>query len=443
MQRSTVYRRAVPIILANASVPLLGLVDTAVLGFHAGKSDLAALAIGTTLFNLLFWNFGFLRMSTTGFIAQAADQPQKQTLILLRALSLATLLGVILILLHYPIGGIAFLLFQAPAEIESIAADYFAIRVFAAPATLTLYCVTGTLIGLGHSKSLLALQLTLNTLNALLNCAFVIALSYGMNGLAWGTVISEYIIAIGSLFLIHRYLFALKLPATAAALYEFLSAAAFRRLFAVNRDIFIRTLFLLLSFFWFTNQSAQQGDTVLAANQVLLALISFSAFFLDGFAFVAEAEVGRHYSQGSIAQFRRAVRLTTEAAAIIAAALAGILWLGGDMIVGALTNLSDVQQQALAYIPYAAIYILCSFAAFQLDGIFIGTIRAKAMRNASVLSFFGFIVAYYLLTYIYPADGLWLSFVFYVVLRAVSLGWYYPGLLRVHSGPMTGSRPRD
>lgn len=442
MQRLTIYQRAVPIILANASVPLLGLVDTAILGLHAGKGDLAALAIGTTLFNLLFWNFGFLRMSTTGFIAQATNRQQEQTLIFFRAGGLALVIGTILVLLQYPIQYLAFLLFRAPAEVESIAASYFAVRVFAAPATLILYCVTGALIGLGKAKSLLVFQLALNGLNALLNCAFVIALDYGMTGIAWGTVISEYTVAACSLLLIHRHLFSLRLP-DKARLSKLLSTTTLSQFASVNRDIFFRTLFLLLSFFWFINQSAQQSETVLAANQVLLALISFSAFFLDGFAFVAEAEVGRHYSQRNITKFRRAVRLTTEAAATIAAVLAAILWLADDVIISALTNIPEVQRQASAFSPFAAVYVLCSFAAFQLDGIFIGTTRAREMRNASILSFLGFIAAFYLLTYIHPTNGLWLSFIFYVVLRALSLGRYYPGLLRMHSAPANQNQLQD
>lgn len=431
LTRASVYRRALPIILANASVPLLGLIDTAILGFFGQTQDLAALAIATVLFNMLFWAFGFLRMSTTGFIAQtlANDDEGRQTLFI-RAVIVALVFSFLLLLFQIPIQIIAFKLLNASQLIESIASEYFYIRIWGAPATLTFYCVCGTLIAMGKSKWLLFFQVFLNLSNACLNYIMVVFWDMGLSGLAWGTIISEFAVVCLSLIIIHFKFISFSVKGSFfIKAKQILEYREMRRFIDTNRDIFIRTFFLLCGFFWFTNHSAKLGEVVLAANQILLILISFSAFFLDGFAFVAEAEVGKQYGAGNGQQFKRAVQLTTEAAGVTAVLMASTLWLFDHQIVAMLTNIAPVAEQVFELSHFAAIYILFSFAAFQLDGIFIAATAAREMRNASIVSFSSFIASYHLLTYIDPLKGLWLSFIAYVVFRSIALGWYYPRLL--------------
>lgn len=436
LTRTDIYSRALPIVLANASVPLLGLADTTMLGRFGSIQDLAALAICSVLFNIIFWSLGFLRMSTTGLIAQSSDpdQSNKRQLIVFRSILLALLLSLLLLLLRTPIKSLSFFVFQADLHVESIAQEYFDIRIWGAPATLIFYCICGICIGLGKSTWLMLFQLLLNLLNIALNFLFVYHYDLGIKGLAWGTLISEYLSVFLALLLTHHFLTPLSLVSLARKnLARVFDTAQIYDMVVINRDIFIRTLFILLSFFWFTNQSAQLGDVILAANQILLTLISFSAFFLDGFAFVAEAEVGRHYSRRDRLRFTRAVRLTTEAAAITALALSVCVFHLGAYLISAITNLQDVRNEAINLAPFAAAYILLSFPAFQLDGIFIGTTSARQLRNASIFSFILFIASYYLLTYIDPLQGLWLSFIFYVIFRAGFLGYYYKLLLNTIS----------
>lgn len=427
--------RAWPIILANASVPLLGLADTAIMGHSGNTSGVAALAVATLLFNFLFWAFGFLRMSTTGFIAQASTTSDLSSvkLVLLRSLILALLIGVILILSQTLLARLSFLLFNATASVESQAQEYFLIRIFGAPATLGLYCLFGVLIGLGKSKWLLFFQLFLNLNNVLLDLLFAVVFNFGLKGIAVGTLVAEWFTFIVAIFFIFRLI----LPSCLQELFYALKMILknfylFLPLLNTNTNIFIRTLFLLAGFFWFTNESAKLGDHVLAANHILLGIISFSAFFLDAFAFVTEAEVGRLASSSGSRRFRTVIIKTTELAGVAALFLAFLFYLWGSHIITAMTSIEQVQTQAIRFLPFAATYILCSFLAFQLDGIFIGLTLSRAMRNTSVFSFLLFIACNYLLTFVLPIYALWLSFIFYVITRALSLGYYY---IKVIDGP--------
>lgn len=429
----TVFQRALPIILANASVPLLSLADTAMLGYFGTTTDLAALAVVSVLFNLIFWSFGFLRMSTTGLIAQSQGQDgsDQRTHIVWRALVLAQICSISLLIFSWPLREISFGFFSLAETTETPAREYFNIRIWCAPATLCYYCLCGILIGLGKSRWLLFFQVALNFLNIFLNFIFVYIFGLGVDGLALGTVISETLLVLISAVLINKYILPLWFGRDNSPSWQTVfKASKIKLLLSLNRDIFLRTLFLLLSFLWFTRQAAEMGNTVIAANQLLLAIISFTAFFLDGFAFVAEAEVGKQFGKGDVAGFRRAVNITSQAAAFTAIVFSIILFFYGSGVISLLTNIEPVKEVAISFMPYTAVYIAISFAAFQLDGIFIGTTQGPALRNASLFSFAGFIASYHLLTYIEAYNGLWLSFISYIFLRAVSLACYYPSLLK-------------
>ncbi len=419
-----------PVIIANAATPLLGLADTAVIGHSASPKGLGALALSVLCFNFLFWACGFLRMSTTGFVAQAAGASLWRTVLqtTFSGLFIAAVLSLALVALQAPLQFAAFSLLQAHADVEQLAQTYFSIRIWGAPATLCLYVYSGLLIGLGKTRHLLVMQVALNTLNIVLDIGLGYGLQMGVRGVALGTVIAEWCIFLtttGILFLTtQKHFTPLDLTTT---LRNSLQWLALKPLLSHNRDMFIRTLFLLLSFAWFTNASATFGTTVLAANHILLQCISFSAFFLDGFAFIAESLVGNSIGAKNRGRLQQSIRLTTHLAAGIALTLAlGFGLLGGD-IVSALTVDVATQMQAQQLLPWMALYIALSFAAFQLDGIFIGATQAAAMRNASVLSFLGFMLCYWLFKP-FGVNGLWWSFIGYVVLRAVCL-WLQRGVI--------------
>ncbi|MEE3327974.1 MAG: MATE family efflux transporter [Myxococcota bacterium] len=424
---------AVPFILANAAVPTLGLVDTAVIGQTGTTADLGAIALGALIFNFIFWSFGFLRMGTTGFVAQADGQGDEAEVRAAtgRALLMAVAISGLLWLLTGPIEGVAFSLFGASEEVERIAAEYFRIRMWGAPASLSLFALLGVLIGLGQARTVLVVQLFLNGLNIGLDLLFAVHFEMGVQGIALGTVIAEWItLALGSVLVIAllRSRYQDDEPGFPWARIKKMSSmwSSLRS----NLNIMIRTLFLVFGFAWFTNHGAHYGDTVLAANHVLLQFIALAAFFLDGFANVVESLSGKAFGAGRADTFDVAVRRTTLLAGCTALALAALALVVGERGISILTALGDVQEQAIHALPLASAYMFLSFAAFQLDGIFIGTSRTRAMRNASVLSTTVFVLTALPLSGRFGNDGLWWAFVLYVVLRAVALGVQYPSLRR-------------
>lgn len=441
--RLYILRKAWPIILANAAVPLLGLTDTAVIGRTGTVSELGAIALGALILSFVYWGFGFLRMGTSGFVAQAVggNDESEVRAVLVRSLLLAIGFGMLLILVKWPLRVAALQLLDGSTEVEAITAAYIDIRLWGAPAALGMFALTGTLIGLGQSRTLLLVQLFMNGSNIILDIWFAGVLGWGAEGIALGTALAEWSSFVLTLWLMLRVLKqrqrAVRVASNLKAVEEkfFLWQRIFesqklRQMMSANTDIMIRTLLLVFGFAWFTNRGAQFGDSILAANHVLLQLVSFSAFFLDGYAFVVEAMVGSALGARQLARFDLAVRLSSQLAAVTALMLAAIILFAGPQFIRALTDLESVRTAALHALPLAALYVLCAFPAFQLDGIFIGTTRTRAMRNASALSLLIFLLLCVPMTYWWGNTGLWWSFVLYALARALSLGLYYPGLRR-------------
>ena len=423
--------KAWPIILANAAVPLLGLVDTAVIGNIGSVEDLGAIAFGALIFSFVYWSFGFLRMGTTGFTAQAAgagDEIEVRA-VLGRALLMAVGLGTLLILLQWPIRLIAFLLLDGTDAVEILASDYFRIRIWGAPATLTNFALMGLLIGLGLGKSVLLVQLFLNGLNILLDVWFAAVLKLGVAGIALGTVVAEWLTVALAGYLIFRKLQQNKIPNESFwPKARVLDKPMLMKTLSANADIMIRTLLLVFSFAFFVNQSARFGDVLLAANHILLQLISFAAFFLDGYAFVVEALTGTAIGAGQLVRFDLTVRRTSTLALVTAIGLAILTWVWGHLAVGLLTDITEVRSAAADMLFFAALYIACSFAAFQLDGVFIGASFTREMRNAATLSLLVFLLVWWLLERALGINGLWWAMIIYVVARAGALLMYFPSL---------------
>ena len=426
-------QKAWPIILANASVPLLGLVDTAVIGNVGSIEDLGAIAFGALIFSFVYWSFGFLRMGTTGFAAQAAGAGDEQEIraVLGRALLIAACLGVALILIQWPIKLTAFSLLDGSVQVEAVAKEYFNVRIWGAPATLATFALMGLLIGLGKSRSLLTVQLFLNGINILLDIWFAGILGWGASGIALGTVIAEWVTVLFAGLLIFKTLGERKtLNEEFWPKAKIMNGPALLKTVSSNVDIMLRTLVLVFSFAFFTNQSAKFGDTLLASNHILLQLIAFSAFFLDGYAFVAEALVGNAIGSKRRDIFDLAVRRTTVLAAATAMLLALAILVLGEVAVTGLTDISAVRLAVNPLLPFAALYVLLSFAAFQLDGIFIGASFTRQMRDAAVLSITVYLIAWWILAGQFGIEGLWTAMIIYVIARALALLLFYPSLRR-------------
>lgn len=429
-----IIKLAVPIIIANASVPLLGLVDTAAIGQTASASALGAIALATLIFSFVYWGFGFLRMGTTGFISQAvgaADTTELHALVF-RTIILGAAIGVLLIVLQKPIGDFSVYLLSASDEIKNLVKTYFYIRIWGAPATLMTFSLLGILIGMGWTKQLLWVQLFLNGFNILFNITFVIGFDMGVKGIALGTLLAEWLALFFAGYVLFQKLNLKNIWRRLQALkQEIFDKEKLIALFKVNSDIMIRTLALLSGFAWFANTGAKFGDFTLAANHVLLQFVTLSAFFLDGYAHVVEMLTGKAFGANKKTEFKLHVQQSSILAGITAVALAGGVFLLSDFAIPLLTADEKVQDIAHTYKNFAAVYILLSFVAFQLDGVFIGVTRSKDMRNATLISLISFVGLGMIMVRYYGNTGLWISFIGYVVIRGVTLGFYYPKILKL------------
>lgn len=424
-----VWRVAGPIILSNVSVPLLGAVDTAVVGHLDSPVYLGGVAVGSLLFNYVYWGFGFLRMGTTGLAAQAlgAHDGREIWATLTRGFVIAAVLSALVIALQVPIVDTAKWLFDASQPVEDLAGDYFYIRIWAAPAALANYVVLGWLIGLQRAGSALALQVFMNGLNVVLDLVFVIGFGWDVKGVALASALSEYAVIGFGLLLCARILRREGAERNTAALWD---VTRFRRLATINGDIFIRTLFLISAFAVFTAQGAKMGDTVLAANALLLNFQMFLSHALDGFAHAASALVGGAAGARDRIAFRRSVVASTVWAAGTAFVFIAAYFLAGHLLVDVLTSLPDVRQEAYVYLPWLIVSPLISVWSFQLDGIYIGATETRLMRNTMVISFIGYVAALAILVPAYGNHGLWAALLFFMALRGVTLGIPYPAIER-------------
>lgn len=424
-----VWRLALPIIISNLSVPLVGAVDTAVVGHLPDPAYIGAVATGSVLFSFLFWGFGFLRMGTTGFVAQAygAGDLSEVRSTLLRGLLLALVLGIVLVALQTPIRWLGFFWLSSDTELLALAADYFHIRVWSGPATLVNQVLLGCLIGSHRSGAALGLQLLLNGSNIALNLGFVLGLGWGVEGVALASVLAEYLAAGVGLWVMFSWL---RRHHPEGTLNPLLEPTRLRALALVNMNIFLRTLFIISTNYAFLAASTRLGEVTLAANAVLMHLQHFLAHGLDGFAHAAEALTGSAYGSGRRAPFRAAVQATTLWAMITALAFSGIYALGGEVFIAWMTGIPEVQQMALAFIPWLLVSPILSVWSFQLDGIFIGATRPVEMRNSMLVALLSFLAASQLLIPWLGNHGLWLAYMLFMVVRALTLGAYYPRLER-------------
>ncbi|AUN93597.1 MATE family efflux transporter [Pseudazoarcus pumilus] len=424
----SVLALAVPVMLSNVSTPLIGIVDTAVVGQIPDPAHIGAVAVAALVFTFVFWAFGFLRMGTTGLTAQALGARDGDELLacLGRAMLIAGVVGAGLIALQWPIRETAFALLDGSERVEALAREYFDIRIWAAPMTLANYALLGWFIGQGRSGTALVLQLTLNLSNVALDLLFVLGLGMGVAGVALGTLLAESIAAVIGLGVAWVHARGVDGRLSRARL---LDAARLARTLAVNRDIMIRSMALIFVLLWFVAQGARQGEVVLAANAVLMHFIATASYFLDGLAFAAEALVGRAVGAARRALLDSAVFLTTFWAVLLAGVLSLAFLLAGPLAIDVLTVDPATRLAAREHLAWAAMAPLIGVWAFQLDGIFIGATRSAEMRNAMLASLAIFLAAWWALRG-WGNHGLWAAYHVCYVARALTLGRYYPRLTR-------------
>jgi len=427
LTRRAIFAQAWPIMLGQATIPLVGLVDTAVIGRTGDTVALAGVALGATVINFFFWSFGFLRMGVTGLTAQAhgAGDGGEVGALLARGVVMGLGFGVALLVLQVVLIPAAFAILAGGAEIDRAARAFVSARFLGAPALLGVYAINGWLLGLGRTREALAIQIVANLANIVLDVLFVWHFHWGVRGVGLGTAAADWIAFACGIAIVARKLG----PAGRAGLRRagLFGATAMRRLLAVNADIMIRTIALLVMFTWFANAGARLGATQLAANQVLMQFVSISAFVLDGFCFTAESRIGQAIGAGSRARFWRAMRLTGEFCLAAAAVFACVVAVGGGAMVDALVASADVRHAAYALVPLVALVPLIGVPAWLLDGVFIGATEGRALRNAAIVSTAAYIATDLLLRP-YGATGLWLALIAGYAYRAVALGAFLPGL---------------
>ncbi|MEM6625915.1 MAG: MATE family efflux transporter [Pseudomonadota bacterium] len=432
LTRRQVWAQSWPIMAALASTPMVGVVDTAVIGRTGDTNALAAVALGATIIGFIFWAFGFLRMGATGLTAQAygaKDISEVQSL-LARSALVGFALGMMILVVSPLLDIGAFALLSAETAVETTAATYTQARFWGAPAALMVYGATGWLLGLGRSRETLILQLFTNAANAGFDVLFVWRFDMGAAGVGAGTALAEWLAAGLAAVICLRVVARQGGWASGALSWSAIAAPErLRRMAVVNSDIMVRTLALLLLFAWFTNSGARLGETQLAANHVLLQLLAISAFALDAFAFTAEARVGAAVGAGSIADLRRAIRLTSEFAITAGAGLSALMFLAGGPVIDYLIRAPDAAQIAKAYLPLAALVPLLGAPAWMLDGVFIGATRSRELRNSAILAT-GLYIALDLSLRGHGNLGVWLAMTASYGLRAAPLAFFYPRIER-------------
>ncbi|QIZ78397.1 MATE family efflux transporter DinF [Ferrimonas lipolytica] len=411
---------ALPMIFSNVTTPLLGLVDTAVIGHLSEVYYLGGVAVGAMIITLLFWLLGFLRMATTGLVAQGygkQDWPQ-QLAVLWQGLCCALTLATLLLLVQTPLLEMALWLIGGSVEVQHYALEYAQIRIWGAPAALMNLVLLGFLLGRQQAKAAMWLLVCANSFNIVLDLWLVIGFEWGVTGAAAATVIADYCALALALFLSWR-----QIPINYRHL-ALLNLNGIGKLIALNRDIFLRSLCLQLCIAFVTAQGARMGDSIVAANSVLMNFTLLIAYALDGFAYSAEAQVGQAIGADDKPEAQRVVSLCWVWSGVTAVAFSGVFLCAGDNLIGLLTDLPSVQSNAQQYLPWLVLYPLVSFTCFLFDGVYIGAAKGRAMRNSMLLSASGFFLFWWL-TQSWHNHGLWFAFCGFAVLRSITLIVYF------------------
>lgn len=416
-----ILQLAIPNIISNLSVPLLGAVDTAVIGHLDAVYYLGAIAVGSIIFDFIFWGFGFLRMGTTGLVAQAfgAHQTKETRIILARVLLVAFSLSILIILLQFPILKLSLLMVNASPEVEQYVQVYFSIRIFAAPATLALFGLNGWFLGMQNARFPMYVTILLNVLNIILNLVFVLKYDMNVAGVAWGSLIASYV-AVG--FAIWLYFRTYHLKGILIVREELLQLDALKKFFSVNSDIFIRTLCLVTSYAFFTAKSAETGDVVLAANTILLQLWYISAYGIDGFAFAAESLVGRYFGANDRERLMEAIKGCMVWGIGIGLAGTACYALFGQQIVSVFTDQTIVLESIQVVLIWTVFAPIVNSICFIWDGVYIGATATPPMRNSMlVATVFVFIPVYYLTLNTLGVHAIWLAMFSFMLARGILL----------------------
>lgn len=408
---------SIPLIIANITTPLLGLIDVAIVGNMGSAVYIAAIAVGGAMFNMIYWPFAFLRMGSSGMTAQAygAEDWRASSMVLYRALLVALLVGLVLLALQQLVSSVVIGFMEVDGETRQLAERYFSICVWGAPAMLGGYVLTGWFIGMQSSRSAMWMSIFINVINIVVSLMLVYLFDCGFVGVAYGTLIAQW----GGL--LFGIVLCIRFRQIKVSVSELFCWVELRRFFSINADIFLRTLCLVAVTLWFTSAGAHQGDTILAVNALLMQLFLLFSYFMDGFAFAGEALVGKYIGARQPDKLAMSIKALFQWSIAVAVIFTLIYLFAGERFLHLLSNDVTVVEASSQFYYWAAIIPIAGFLAFTWDGVFIGATRTRAMLMSMFVAMVVFFVLYNLLITPMGNHGLWLAFIVYLFVRGIVL----------------------
>ena len=427
MQKSSIQyilKLSIPIFFANLAVPLVGIIDTALMGNLGNLSYLSATAVAANLFSMIFWSFGFLRMGTVGMVSQAHGRNDYSEIlnIVIRNLIFVLLISIIIILLQNYILSLSLKIFDLSDATRNLYKQYFQIRVYSAPGELTLYIITGLFIGLQKTKTSSFAVGFFSILNILISIVLVTKFDLNIKGVAYGTLYSALITS--TVFLIYMFYYLSKYTKITVKLTQILNFKKIKDIFNINLNIFIRTILLTFSFLWFTYLGTQIGEDYVAANAILINLVFLSAFILDAYAFSTEGIVGYSLGKKDLNLFKKIIKNSFILSSITGLIISILFFFSHNSVINLMSDISEIRMLSSSYVIWLIILPIISSFCYQFDGIFIGASQTLELRNAMIFSVLCYLIISVLLTKFLFNNGIWISLCVFMILRAISLFYY-------------------
>ena len=427
MQKSSIqyiFKLSIPIFFANLAIPMVGIIDTALMGNLGSLSYLSATSVAANLFSMIFWSFGFLRMGTVGMVSQANGRNDYTEIlnIVVRNLLFVLAISITIILLQNLILSLSLKIFDLSEATRNLYEQYFKIRVYSAPGELTLYIITGLYVGLQKTKTSSLAVGFFSILNILLSIVLVTKFDLNIKGVAYGTLFSALITSI--IFLIYMFWYLSKYTKITINFAQIFNLKKIKNIFNINLNIFIRTILLTFSFLWFTYLGTQIGEDYVAANAILINLVFLSAFILDAYAFSTEGIVGYSLGKKDLNLFKRIIKNSFILSSVTGLIISIIFFFSHNSVINLMSDINEIRILSSSYVVWLIILPIISSFCYQFDGIFIGTSQTKELRNAMIFSVLSYLTISILLTKFLSNNGIWISLCIFMILRAASLFYY-------------------
>ena len=427
---SYILKLSIPIFFANLAIPMVGIIDTALMGNLGNLSYLSATSVAANLFSMIFWSFGFLRMGTVGMVSQANGKEDfnEITNIVTRNLLFVLIISIILIIIQNYILYLSLRVFELSTATQELYKEYFNIRIYSAPGELTLYIITGLFVGLQKTKISSIAVGFFSILNIFLSIILVTKYDLNIKGVAYGTLFSALITS--TIFLIYTFIYLGKITKLSLNFDQIFNISKLKNIFNINFNIFIRTILLTFSFLWFTFLGTNIGEEYVAANTILINLVFLSAFILDAYAFSTEGMVGYSIGKNNLSLFKKILKNSFILSSITGFIISIIYFLFNDFAINLMSDINEVKKLSSSFVIWLIILPFIASFCYQFDGIFIGASQTQELRNAMMFSVFFYLVISIVLTKYFSNTGVWISLCLFMILRALSLFYYLKNIIR-------------